>query len=128
MKLIRDDQNSVRTFGYLLDEEEHLCETLELPWVGNQRNISCIPEGTYPCELLYSWAHKRFLYWLQNVPGRGAIEIHVGNFVKDTQGCILLGEGRGPDVLRRSKMAFDKFMERMGGQDFMLTIEKEVKV
>ena len=29
---------------------------------------------------------------LQNVPGRGGIEMHIGNYSKDTLGCTLIGD------------------------------------
>jgi len=123
--LIRDDQDAVRTLGAMFDGMERLCETLELPWRDNQHDVSCIPEGTYEANLWCSPKHKRKLYWLQDVPGRGAIEIHIGNFPKDTQGCILVGLSRGTDSIISSKAAFNKFMARMGGNPFTLTITKE---
>jgi hypothetical protein len=125
MKLIRDDQNEVRTLGALFDGEERICETLELPWRNNERGVSCIKEGTYECKLLFSQSRKMRLYWLQRVPGREAVQIHIGNFPKDIRGCILVGEERGKDQVVHSKRAFEKFMERMKGQDFFLTIESK---
>ena len=125
MELIRDDQDDVRTMGYLLDGEDRLAETLELPWRDNQRGISCIPEGTYKCELAPSPSRGYSVYWLQNVPGRQDVQIHIGNFPKDIRGCILVGEERGVDQVVHSKRAFDAFMARMGGKDFTLTIEKK---
>jgi hypothetical protein len=125
MKLIRDDQDSVRTLGAMFDGEERICETLELPWRDNQRGISCIPEGTYECKLAFSPSRKYDVYWLQNVPGRQDVQIHIGNFTKDIRGCILLGRERGKDMVAHSKIAFDKFMARMEGKPFTLTITKE---
>ena len=126
MRLIRDDQNDVRTLGTMFDDAgEKVCETLELPWRGNQRGISCIPEGTYECKLAHSPSRGYAVYWLQNVPGRQDVQIHIGNFPKDIRGCILLGIERGKDMVAHSKVAFDKFMDLMGGKDFTLTIEKE---
>jgi hypothetical protein len=123
--LIRDDQNAVRTLGAMFHGTERLCETLELPWLGNKHDVSCIPEGAYEANLWCSPKHKRKLYWLQDVPGRGAIEIHIGNLVEDTHGCILLGLERDGDMIVHSRDAFDKFMARMGGNPFTLTITKE---
>jgi hypothetical protein len=126
MKLIRDNQNDVRTLGAMFDGEERLCETLELPWRDNQRGISCIPEGVYECKMAHSPSRGYPVYWLQNVPGRQDVQIHIGNFPKDIRGCILLGEERGDNQVVHSKVAFDKFMERMGRKDFTLIIKKEV--
>jgi len=127
LTLCRDDQNEKRTHGILFSEDgDRICETLELPWKENQHDISCIPEGSYECKLLYSPIHRRKLYWLQSVPNRIAIEIHIGNTVDDTKGCILLGTVRLKDSIGASRVAFDKFMELMDGKDFTLTIEKNI--
>ena len=125
MILLRDSQDSVRTLGAMFDGDERLCETLELPWRDNQRGISCIPEGVYECKMAFSPSRKYPVYWLQDVPGREAVQIHIGNFPKDIRGCILLGEERGVNQVVHSKGAFDKFMKRMGGKPFTLTIKKE---
>jgi hypothetical protein len=122
--LIRDDQNEIRTLGAMFDGEERICETLELPWKNNQSNISCIPERTYQCKIAYSPIHGYDVYWILNVPNRSAVEIHIGNFAKDTKGCILLGTTRAHDCILRSKIAFNKFMEKMAKNDFALTISK----
>lgn len=124
--LRRDDQNDIRTLGAMFDGDERICETLELPWRDNQRGISCIPEGIYECKLAHSPSRGYDVYWLQNVPGRQDVQIHIGNFPKDIRGCILIGRERGVNQVVHSKVAFDKFMGRMGGEDFTLVIEKIV--
>lgn len=67
------------------------CKTVELPWRNNQRNISCIPSGTY--QVKWSWSPKfeRNLFLVQNVTGRSGIRIHVANFVSQLAGCIAMG-------------------------------------
>jgi len=99
------------TTGTLLVEGTPLCSTLELPWKNNTPDISCIPEGTYEVKLLPSARWGRPMPHVQNVPGRSEIEIHVGNFVQDTDGCILLGTKVVAETLVGSRVAFDKFME-----------------
>lgn len=70
------------------------CFTLELPELGNKKKVSCIPEGVYDVIKIYS-PTKGKCFHVQDVPGRDAILIHVGNYVSgkkiDTQGCILVG-------------------------------------
>jgi hypothetical protein len=124
MRLIRDDQDDIRTLGTMFYGEERLCETLELPWRDNYRGISCIPEGAYECRIGHSPFRGYPVYWLQDVPGRSDVQIHIGNFPKDIRGCILVGTERGTDMVVHSKIAFNKFMERMGGKDFTLEITK----
>jgi hypothetical protein len=125
IRLIRDDQDDVRTLGAMFDGEDRICETLELPWRDNQRGISCIPEGTYHAVLEMSPKRRYKVYWLTDVPGRIAVQIHVGNTTEDIRGCILLGMERHGDALFKSKPAFDMFMRRMGGNNFILTIQKK---
>ncbi len=122
--LRRDDQNDVRTFGAMFIDDVRLCETLELPWRDNQRGISCIPEGVYECKLAWSPSRKVNVYWVQNVPGREAVQLHIGNTTKDIRGCILLGMTRNKNSIGSSRLAFNKFMAIMDGQDFVLTVEK----
>jgi hypothetical protein len=66
------------------------CCTLELPWNGNQHNVSCIPEGKYEVSKIYS-PTKGKCFLLNSVPDRSEIMIHKGNFKDDTRGCILPG-------------------------------------
>jgi hypothetical protein len=66
------------------------CKCLELAWVNNQQKVSCIPEGVYDVVKFNSQA-KGKVFLLLNVPGREGIEIHAGNFLRDTLGCILPG-------------------------------------
>lgn len=77
-----------------------VCNTIELPWLRNQRNISCIPEGRY--ELKKRVTKKRGQHILVvNVKGRDGILIHpANNALKELRGCIapvttLTGPGKG---------------------------------
>lgn len=93
-----------RTYGkmetrgslFVMDGHELLfrCKTIELPNLGNRKNVSCIPEGTYNV-VPYDSPTKGDCFWVQDVPGRDSILIHKGNYVAgkklDSQGCILPG-------------------------------------
>ena len=126
LTLNRDDQNEKRTLGTMAEGNEVICQTLELPWLDNQHQVSCVPTGTYQCKLLYSPKHDKDLYWLMAVPGRGAVEIHVGNTTADTLGCILLGAARDGDTIRHSQAAFATFMTRMEeDKEFTLIVQDE---
>jgi len=76
------------------------CKSLELAWRDNQRQISCIPEGTYTAT---KELHAKFgkVFRLHNVPGRDGVLIHYGNYAgsmnphtarPDSLGCILMGK------------------------------------
>ncbi|MCF6168861.1 DUF5675 family protein [Lutibacter sp.] len=73
---------------------------IELPWLENRKNISCIPEGTYKLKPRFSEKFKHHLL-LENVPGRSLILIHPANdALKELEGCIapvtqLTGIGKG---------------------------------
>lgn len=86
----------------VLDENKiiYQCVTLELPRIKipyqiNARLVDCILEGTYIATHYYS-PIKGLVFLLHDVPGRDAVEVHIGNFVSglklDSQGCILVGK------------------------------------
>ncbi len=65
-----------------------VCYTIELPWLDNQRRISCISEGGYVLQKRFSPKFKWHLH-LRNVPGRDLILIHPANDAKmELLGCI----------------------------------------
>lgn len=91
--LIRDYQEK-QTLGEYLIYQDHkiagIFKCLELPWLDNQRNISCIPEGKY--KVVKRKTEKRGLHFhILDVPGRTWILLHPGNYYFDIQGCQLPG-------------------------------------
>ncbi|HNV30271.1 MAG: hypothetical protein KF856_16060 [Cyclobacteriaceae bacterium] len=86
-----------------------VCNTIELPWLQNQRNVSCVPEGRY--ELRKRFIKKFGLHLLVvDVPDRSWILIHPANDAKtQLKGCIapvtqLIGPGKGNE----SRLANEK--------------------
>ena len=84
-----------QTIGNLigLSESGHAlftCDTLELPWLNNQKQISCIPTGKYLVKKRYSKKFKNHLH-ITNVEDRSYILIHSGNYYTDILGCVLVG-------------------------------------
>ena len=66
--------------------------TLELPWLSNAKDKSCVPSG------IYDWFKRTSpkngaVIELKNVPNRNYIQMHVGNYTRQTAGCILAGTG-----------------------------------
>ena len=53
--------------------------TLELRYMGNMVNVSCIPPGEYPMSKMIR-PNGDLAFLIENVPGRTAIEMHVANF------------------------------------------------
>ena len=78
---------------------------------------TAIPEGTYPLIISMSPRFKRRLPLLVNVPGFDGIRIHPGNSHKDTEGCILVGEGvnqfSSEPMLTKSVSAFNSLFEKL---------------
>ncbi len=93
--LIRDISNDAVTFGKLsLPWCDVECRTLELPWRDNANNVSCIPEGVYGLEPVYSRTFGHILAVL-GVPDRSLVRVHAGNHTGHTHGCILTGKRIG---------------------------------
>lgn len=67
------------------------CFTLELPDLDNKKNVSCIPEGTYNAFVRNSPSNGQCIE-LKDVPNRTHIQIHIGNYLSDILGCILVGD------------------------------------
>lgn len=70
---------------------DYRCFTLELPDLGNQANVSCVPEGEYSAFKRLS-PKNGLCVELRGVPGRSFIQIHAGNYTRQTEGCILPGQ------------------------------------
>lgn len=73
------------------------CNTLELPYKHNKNNISCIPTGCYDV-VKYQSPSKGPVLLIAGVPGRLFIEIHIGNYYTNTEGCILVGKSISYDI------------------------------
>lgn len=92
----RVEENDKNTLGFLTlkDSRSRIifnCVTLELPYRDNKRQISCIPKGTYRANAGISDKRGQVIY-IKGVPNRTGVLIHIGNYSKDTHGCILVGE------------------------------------
>lgn len=95
------------TNGSLLLNGVRQCFTIELPWLENRTQRSCIPEGRYLLERRYSRKFGDHIE-VRGVKDRSMILIHPANdALKELRGCIapvsqLTGAGRGS----QSKLAF----------------------
>ncbi len=67
------------------------CFTLELPWLFNERSISCIPIGTYKAKKRKSPKYGEHVHVL-GVEGRSFILIHNANYYTQLRGCIAVGD------------------------------------
>jgi len=130
--IIRLEEWKKGTIGTMLVNGESFCTTLELPWLNNKRNVSCIPTGTYECYRVYSelvykiskGKHKE-TFEIGDVPNRTYCRFHAGNTPKDTGGCVLLGQypgklKEGERAILNSGNTFSRFMERLEMYDSFL--------
>ena len=129
--IIRDTFTESSTIGELFLNGERMCDTLENPYINNERNISCIPEGEYKVRLRLAResASRDYLHLLvQDVPNRDWILFHRGNSAKDTSGCILVGLGTQQDFVQNSRFAMDLLMKEiinLGGTNINLIIKNK---
>ncbi|PAF41362.1 DUF5675 family protein [Helicobacter sp. 11S02596-1] len=87
-----------------------------------------IPAGKYGLSWHNSPRFKNTLPLIYNidVPASRAILFHAGNFAKDTDGCILLGEKLIDDKstsIRESKIALERFLKVLGTQTTLPVVE-----
>ena len=133
--LNRYDHDDKQTIGqlFLLDSDKNILakwDTLELPWLNNQRRISCIPLGIYKASKHKSPKFGRTL-WVQDVPNRSEILVHSGNYHTQILGCILIGKDLkdinkdGYLDVTRSRVAIKELMDSLHDVDgIMLEIVK----
>lgn len=98
--------------------------TLENPKRATDKD-SRIPAGVYKCKP-YSGTKYRDVYIVLDVPNRSAILLHWGNFERDTEGCVLLGNKftlKPEPAVLESKRCFERFRSLIGKNEFTLTIE-----
>ena len=129
--IIRETFTEVSTIGNLYLNGEWLCDTLENPYLNNQRSVSCIPEGQYKVRLRTAKesATRDYLHLLvQDVPNRDYILFHIGNSAKDTSGCVLVGIGTEQDLVKNSRLAMELLMKEivsLGGTNINLIIKNK---
>ena len=114
--LIRDTFTDKAVLGKLYLNSEFYGHTLELAWKDNQKRISCIPKGVYEVAKRhtekgkYKYEHLHIL----DVPDRELILMHIGNYPKNSKGCILLGNTRALNFVGDSRKAFNNLMYDLG--------------
>jgi len=111
----RDTFTSLSTIGELLIEDQHECWTLEPPWREDGVKPRAIGEGRYRLVRRYSASHGRDVPGVEGVDGFSDVEMHPGNFPRDTKACTLVGRTKGPlpDFIGVSKPAFEALWSKL---------------
>jgi len=124
------------SFGKLYFRGEFQMYTLEPPWKGNQKNISCVPPGIY---ILKQYSSKKYpgkrkskkipyVFSLHNYNlGVGTLKedyrtnilIHILNVLNETLGCIGVGlfQHRGKWGISSSRFALEKLIKLVQDND-----------
>ncbi|MEP0367333.1 MAG: DUF5675 family protein [Cyclobacteriaceae bacterium] len=120
------------TNGKFMHGKNLICHAIELPWLQNRRNVSCIPEGRYQLTKRYTNERGEHLL-IADVVNRDGIIIHPANdAIKELQGCIapvtsLAGPGKGwhsGEALERLESIVFPVLDR--DEVVFLTIKKEI--
>lgn len=103
LTILRYESGPAGTFGVALHGSRWLCHTLEP--ADRSGDFRCaIKAGRY--ELTHEWSPKFRMYLPTiNAPGRSGLRIHAGNFVRDTSGCLIVGNSRALTYLNDSRAA-----------------------
>lgn len=100
IEVLRLFTDQVVTLSKVLIDGEFFCYGLEDPM--REKKVyaeTAIPNGQYMVGLRhspkFSYRFEHDMLWVKDVPGFEYILIHWGNTVKDTAGCLLLGNRLG---------------------------------
>lgn len=151
LRLHRKWRKDGYSIGRLFVNNEYFCNTCEDTDRGlssdmttkeieerKKKGITAIPYGRYEITLKMQSAKykdkkayqsiKGYLPRLKNVKGYSGILIHIGNFPKDTDGCILVGENKVKGGVCNSTIWFWKLYDLLkaaadNGEKIWITIE-----
>lgn len=138
LSLIRQVKTDNSTIGSLYIDGVFECYTLEDKDRGLSSQMpealikdmkvkgeTAIPTGTYSIDMdtvsprfSSSSSYKSIggkLPRLVGVKGFDGVLIHIGNYPKDTDGCILVGTTKATDSIGNSKVAFNALYDKLKG-------------
>ena len=87
---------------------------------------TAIPTGRYEIVVSFSDRFKKMLPLLLDVPAFAGIRIHPGNTDANTEGCLLPGKTKSPNMVGSSRVAFtvlfDKIKAAMQTEKVFITV------
>lgn len=129
LKLIRKERRADGIFSELFDDQnQRIACTLEHSYDNEPK----IPNGEFVCRRgehkLHGMDHTFTTFEITGVEGHDNLLFHWGNFNKDSEGCVLLGEAfaqkGSEEMITNSKTTFSKFMSLLNGfGEFILSVE-----
>lgn len=128
LSLVRIQFREDGIFGSLkYPSGDELAVTLEHAYLDGGDYWPKLPDGKYLCRRRFSPKFKIELFEILDVPQHDFIEIHIGNYNKDSDGCVLVGRNIIPvgnvQAISASRMAFEDLMEYLDGvTEFSLTV------
>lgn len=128
--------NDKCTVGNWYHDDELICHTMELPWIQNEKGISCIPAGLYNLKPRKSPSQGNTFYLenekygvsLSNDTMRTYIQIDVANKASELRGCIAVGSEfgihTGEQCVINSKETKSILMELLGNESHTIEIKR----
>lgn len=114
-------------FGTLWLDDTQFCRTLEHAYASGDEFVPKLPRGaTYLCKRgqhrldHYNKGQPFSTFEITGVPGHSGILFHVGNFNKDSDGCVLMGAELvygDPWWISQSILTFQTFLHMTEGID-----------
>jgi hypothetical protein len=101
------------TQGELLINGEHEAWTLEPPTLEPPTKPRAVPAGMYSYVIAPSLRFGRNVIRVEDIPDFEDIEIHPGNFPRDTHGCCLVGKTESENFVGQSDAEFDELMGKV---------------
>lgn len=129
LTLIRTDKKESGIYGKLLNPSSSIIAvTLEHAYPVDTGWEPKIPIGGYSCvrgqHQLHSMAAPFETFEITKVPGHTNCLIHMGNFDRQSEGCVLVGKAILSDMITHSLDTFNAFMALQDGiNEFNLTIQ-----
>ena len=88
---------------------------------------TAIPTGRYEIVVSFSDKFQKMLPLLLDVPAFAGIRIHPGNTDANTEGCLLPGKTKSPDMIGSSRVAFtalfDKIQAALQREKIFITVK-----
>lgn len=118
IRILRTSENTGSVTGELYVNGKFIAHTLELPWQNNKSYISSIPSGSYKAIVRYDKSDQWRLQ-LEGVPYRSGVQIHVGNYPSQIEGCVLVGNQvkNAADSVSDSSLAYSELRRAFYGTD-----------